>query len=87
MPEMKQVSKLKNPKNLVIVTFRLCKYMTQHKTIYADGLMNVSAQSHDKVTEELYVCLNHNLGCHVPNHDSFFPSIHCLFHRSHTSHF
>lgn len=33
--------------------------MTQHKKIYADGLLNVSAQSHDKVTEELYVCLNH----------------------------
>jgi len=61
--------------------------MTQHKTIYADGLLNVSAQSHDKVTEELYVCLNHNQGCQVPNCDSFFLSINGLFHCSHMGHF
>jgi hypothetical protein len=85
MPEMKQVSKLTNPTNLWLLHLDGVN-MTQHKTIYADGLLNVSAQSHDDVTEELYVCLNHNLRCHVPN-DSFFPSIHWLFHRSHTSHF
>jgi len=50
---------------------RWCKYMTQHKTIYADGLLNVSAQSHDKVMEEPYVHLNHNQGCHVSNCDFF----------------
>ena len=70
---------------------RWCKYMTQHKTIYTDGLLNVSAHSHMiKLWKNCMYVLTIIKGVMFQIVTLFFsppPSIHGLLHCSHTSHF
>jgi hypothetical protein len=71
----------------VTVTFRWCKYITKHKTIYADGLLNVSAHNHTiKLQKNCMYVLTTIWGFTFQIVTHFFYQS-GLFHRSHTSHF